>query len=328
MRTLEVADKAMNMAIHEAENLNVPLIVAGDLHDTKANLRAECVNRMIDTFSRFTGRAYIMRGNHDSLNEKSKESACYFLGFLGGLPDLIMVDAPTVSNNSPLTGVHLIPYEHDPIVLRSYLSAATKGSTLIMHQGLKGTNSGEYIQDKSAITFEDVKDFRVISGHYHQRQDIKTGRPQRGGVGMFSYIGNPYTLNYGEAGDPPKGFQVLYEDGSTKFIPTNLRKHVVFNLTTKDIGPQTILVYNPEDLLWLKITGTSEAFATLTRDQIIAAMGINAAEVRIDFITPSVHTNVYKPASDSGSTLDNLIESANISEQQKVRLKDLWKSKV
>ena len=47
LQTLPLADKVMRMAIDKANSLGVPLIVAGDLHDTKANMRAECVNAMI-----------------------------------------------------------------------------------------------------------------------------------------------------------------------------------------------------------------------------------------------------------------------------------------
>ena len=52
INTLKLADAAMQMAIDEANKLSVPLIVAGDLHDTKANLRGECVNAMLSTFSK------------------------------------------------------------------------------------------------------------------------------------------------------------------------------------------------------------------------------------------------------------------------------------
>lgn len=52
IQTLPLADAAVNMAITKANQLGVPLIVCGDLHDTKANLRGECVNAMLETFSR------------------------------------------------------------------------------------------------------------------------------------------------------------------------------------------------------------------------------------------------------------------------------------
>ena len=52
LQNLKVADAAMNLAIDKALDLGIDLIVAGDLHDTKANLRGECVSVMRKTFKR------------------------------------------------------------------------------------------------------------------------------------------------------------------------------------------------------------------------------------------------------------------------------------
>lgn len=324
LNTLDLADKAMNMAIDKAEELVIPVIVAGDLHDTKANLRAECVNRMLKTFSRMTSEDVILIGNHDKINEKSEGHSLEFLKAL----DVTVENQPTIH---PRTGLHLIPYQHDTEVLRNYLKSCPKGSTIIMHQGLTGAAPGEYTQDKSAISYEDVRDFRVISGHYHTRQDIRTGRPQRGGVGLFSYIGNPYSLNFGEASDPDKGFQVLYADGSLEFVPTNMRRHIVFNMASNEIGPQTILSYNAEDLLWLKVTGTKEELARLNREIIIAKLDIKATSVRIDMIPIEtlVSSQLIETTLSKDQTLDNLIDSeSTITVEQKVRLKQLWRDNI
>ena len=67
LTTLPLADAAMRQAIAEANSLGVPLIVAGDLHDTKANLRGECVNAMIEAFAMLDHGCYILRGNHDAM---------------------------------------------------------------------------------------------------------------------------------------------------------------------------------------------------------------------------------------------------------------------
>jgi DNA repair exonuclease SbcCD nuclease subunit len=319
----------MKMAISKARELDVPVIVAGDLHDTKANLRAECVNTLLNTFSGIRYDPIILVGNHDKINEKSEDHALHFLDKYFTIKSPQKLELPEGDK------LYAIPYHSDPDLLREYLKTIPKGSLLIMHQGLKSANSGEYgDHDKSAITYEDVQDFRVISGHYHTRQDIKTGRPQKGAVGLFSYIGNPYTLTFGEANDPPKGFQVLYDDGSLEFIPTNLRKHVVFNMTCSEIVPQTVLTYNPEDLLWLKITGTKEELVKLDRQSVIARMNVNAAQIRIDFIPQKVNINIDDSAkSRNGGQMADImdeliIEHSASSNEQKLRLKELWRSKV
>ena len=306
IQTLQVADAAMKLALEKADDLHVPLVIAGDLHDSKANLRGECVNAMLKTIIGLT-RPYLLVGNHDKINEKSEEHS---LNFLSG--QTLLIDEPRYAK---ALNAHLIPYQPDVEFLKSYLKTIPPRSTLIMHQGIVGSKAGDYIQDKSAITSEDVAGHRVISGHYHTRQDIVL--PDGG---LWSYIGNPYTLGFGEANDPPKGFQVLYNDGSLEFIPTNLRKHVIWNETAGVNTDQPSV--NENDLLWIKISGTKEQLASITKRSIPLSMPF-----RLDLIP--IDTTTQAPAAKSlskGELLDSLIDSlSNTSDLRKLRLKTLWK---
>lgn len=323
INTLPLADAALRQAIEVANNLQVPLIVAGDLHDTKANLRGECVQAMRETFKLCKLKPYVIVGNHDLINEKSKENSLSFL------EDLVcLIEKPTYIGHT-ISGV-LIPYHSNPDELRDLLKSLPNNiiDLIIMHQGIEDSNSGDYIQDKSAITKEDVKDFRVISGHYHARQDIKTGRPQKGAVGLFSYIGNPYTLTFGEANDPSKGFQILHDDGTLTHVPTNLRKHVIVNIEYNllPIEPYTV-VYNKEDLIWVKLTGTKEQLLNVTRQKVAKHLGVDT-NFRLDLIPTDTETSA--PESEKvkdGDLLDQLIDSlSNTSDDRKARLKELWRT--
>lgn len=317
--TLELADAAMRQAIAKANELDVPLIVAGDLHDTKANMRAECVNRMIETFYGVISDTFILRGNHDSINEKSQENALQFLLS----PRVAIVNKPTTLHRP--TRIELIPYHHDPDELRTYLKTVPKGATIIMHQGIEGSHSGDYIQDKSAITHEDVKDFRVISGHYHRRQDIKTGRPQKNSVGLFSYIGNPYTLNFAEASDPDKGFQILMDDGMLEFVPTNLRRHVVYDFAP---GVVPVLTHSDSDIIKVKLYGANEWLAQFSKEDLALAMSIKQ-DFKLELIPDASESDIQQVNTSLPQTevLDSIIDSlTNTSAEQKNRVKELWKS--
>jgi DNA repair exonuclease SbcCD nuclease subunit len=315
LQTLPVADAALKMAVQTANDLNVPLIVAGDLHDTKANIRAECLNAMLDTFAGAKIRPLVIVGNHDAINEKSDKHS------LNGL-----TSAVTIVDREFCFGpnMYLLPYYSNPEALKAHLMTVPKGSTIIMHQGIQGSNSGEYIQDKSAISKEDVKDFRVISGHYHARQDIKTGRPQKGGVGLFSYIGNPYTLNFGESKDPIKGYQVLMSDGMLEFVPTGLRKHIVVNL---DLG-LSILTYpdvSPEDIVLVKLAGSKEDLRLLSKEDIAKKLHIST-NFRLDKLPYDTVTESPSASLSQEGLLDSLIDSlTNTTKEQKLRLQELWK---
>lgn len=320
IKTLELADVAMRQAIAKANSLDVPLIIAGDLHESKANLRGECVNAMLTTFSQAQTAVYILIGNHDKINEKSEDHSLNFLARDRGLgvSPIYIIDEPFYSSCWTL-----IPYQHVPEQIPLALEKAHPDSVLIMHQGIHGSLSGEYIQDKTAIPKDWLKDFRVISGHYHTRQTIKTGRPKKGCKGLFDYIGNPFSLSFGEANDPDKGFQILMSDGSLEFVPTNLRKHVVIN-----IGPtiaDSIPSFNQDDLIKVKITDTKEELSKVTKAGVRDMLGLPES-YKLELIPLSTQDETKQNKAVQNNNLDDIIEVlTNTTAEQKERLKILWK---
>lgn len=320
INTLQLADASMRMAINKANDLDVPLIVAGDLHDTKANLRGECVNAMIETFKLANKKPYVLIGNHDKINEKSKEHSLNFLYSWANIVNDFRHKHHTAH------GMHLVSYHSDAEELKNQL-AYMKNRTIICHQGVLGSNSGEYIQDKSALPKEVFADFRVVSGHYHQRQDIQCGPPKPGKIGTFSYIGNPYTLNYGEANDPPKGFQILFEDGNLEFVPSNLRKHVVIEVELIGTGVSCrAYSVRPEDLVWVKLRGSKEALSKITKTRISELLKISE-NFKLDLIPTDTSAFVENTRLRGEELLDFMIDSlTNASEERKQRLKQVWKS--
>lgn len=309
VHTLKLADAAMRQAINTANELKVPLIVAGDLHDTKANLRGECVSALIKTFTTCIFPPYILIGNHDRINEKDSAHSLEFLRAYANI-----VDSPLWC---PTAYAWLLPYYHNSDECRAdikELRLVNPGANFIMHQGIEGSNTGDYIQDKSAISPEDVSGLQVISGHYHQRQTIKLLDG-----GQWDYIGNPYTTSYGEASDPPKGYQILLDNGSLQFIPTHLRKHVIWN---EVIGQQIDQPSVSEgDLLWIKMYGTREQLNMVTKNSVPLSMPF-----RLDLIPTDTTTSAPAQNLSQADLLDSLIDSlTNTSDERKTRLKQSWK---
>lgn len=317
INTLAVADKAMRMAIAKANELDIELVVAGDLHDTKASMRAECVNAMIDTFNLCRHAPYILRGNHDQINEKSEEHSLNFLRNVANI-----VDEPRYYG---VINATLIPYQHSADKCQEILSKIPENDLIIMHQGLNKTNAGHYFQDNSAIDLEDVAGRRIISGHYHTRQVTLLDQG-----GKWDYLGNPYTLGFGEANDPEKGFHVLYEDGKLEFIPTNLRKHVILQY---DYGDGTFYKRLPldvqiraDDLVWAKIYGTKEALINVTKESFSERIRMPDS-FKFDLFPYETKSTSIKKNTSPNVLLDAIIDSLeHASEDQKIRLKNLWKS--
>lgn len=314
-KTLELANASMRQAISKANSLNVPLIVAGDLHDTKANLRAECVNAMIETFKLAKEKPYVIIGNHDRINEKA---ASHALSFLSAYTTLIT--SPCTFPSSPR--LLLLPYSNDPGQFQHWIRQYQEGSTIICHQGVEGSNMGDYIQDKSAIKPEDVAGRRVISGHYHARQTILL--PDGG---TWDYIGNPYTLGFGEANDPEKGYQILMEDGRLRHTPTRLPAHVVLEFNAKEDEFRHSSKLSSNDKLWVKVRGTANALSAFNKIEVANRLGITQP-FRLDLIPDEVETTQieHTPTQSGPEILDALIDSlTNTGDDQKERLKSLWK---
>lgn len=277
-------------------------MVAGDTLDTKAIIRAECANALIFTFNQCKVPVYMLVGNHDLINEKGEAHALNFLK-----PYVNVVEGPT---RVPRLRATLIPYMSNKEALQDLLVRLGKDKTLIMHQGVQTAHMGHYIQDKTSLPPEAFDGFRVISGHYHRAQDIKCGE-----TGLFSYIGNPYTLNFGEANDGPKGFRVLYDDGSLESIPTNLRSHYIVNVDVSTYNAGNWNAYG-DDLIWVKVRGTTSELASIKK----------CGNYKLDLIpTDSAPVQIDTSKLTRAQILDTLIDESGETESQRQVLKKLWR---
>lgn len=314
--TLELASAVIKQAIDRASALRVPLVINGDLLDTKAIIRGECANRLISLLEEAECRVIINTGNHDLIHEKAKESSLNFLK-----PWAYVISYPVYVCE---INAWVVPYQHDSEEMWKILSNIPKGETIFVHQGVHSANMGHYTQDKTSLPKEAYADFRVIGSHYHTRQDIKCGRPRKGAVGLFSYVGNPYSLNFGEASDPEKGFQILMDDGKLEFVPTNLRKHVVHECEASNITPPSI---NPGDLLWLKVKGTRSELEKIKKNDLSVKFGISDFKLdKIVLDSPQAPVAVKKQC--NVDLLDSIISSTNETAEQKEYLKRLYRELV
>lgn len=320
LNTLPLAEAAMKIAIDKANELNVPLVINGDLHNTKANLRGECVNAMIKTFAKSKTKIYVNIGNHCLINQKSKEHSLNFLA-----PYAIIIDKPKYIEE---LDSYIIPYQSDTNDLIRILHEVPIGGRLFLHQGVKDALAGEYIQDPSAIDSRELANYRTILGHYHAKQDIKCGRPRKGSVGLASFTGTPYTTTFAEANDHEKGIHVLLEDGSLEFVPTKLRKHVIIEMD--NTGIISCPEFTSEDLIWVKITDKKEILINLSKRAVGEILGIKQ-DFRLDLIPTDTTTHAAQSdlSLTQGELLDNLIDSlTNTTDERKARLKELWKNSV
>lgn len=318
VNNLELASKSLESALTDSWILKIPLVIAGDLLDSKAIIRAECANRIIDILC--TGRKekiVILIGNHDLINEKGKEHSLNFLR-----PYAAVLDRYARS----YLGLNFIPYISDP---DEFIKELNRHEGLVIcHQGVQGAHLGDYVIDKSSLPKEVFADYRIVSGHYHRAQDIKCGKPRKDGVGLFSYIGSPFTHTFGEANDGPKGYQILYSDGLLKQVVLNLRKHIIVERNVEDLGVP-VFNYVPGDLVWLKVKGNNSQLDKLKKKEIGERL-FGHSDFKLDKIYENTNKNspIVSSSSNVQDLLDRLIDELKDEEYRKNRLKSLWRETI
>lgn len=257
--TLELATSAVRQARKLAHTLGVPLLLNGDTLDGKAIVRGECANRLIELLTDPTDkpcRVIINTGNHDLITEKGRAHVLHFLK-----PYAEVIDTPTFDRQ---LNSWIVPYFNDSSALETFLASIETGSRLFVHQGVMSASMGAYCQDRASLPKESFSNFRVIASHYHGAQTIKCSRLRKGTIGLFSYIGSPYTVTAAEALDGPKGITIVYDDGTLELVPTNLRKHV-FEERTVENATLPIPGLQSCDILHLRITGPASELDKISK---------------------------------------------------------------
>lgn len=302
--TLPIASAALQCALNKAEELHIPLVIAGDLNDTKAIIRAEVANEIIRILKGAKVKVYILVGNHDLVNEKAQDHGLNYLRPYAQIIDEFIQDGY----------LNFIPYQTNPLIIKDIIANVTSGSILIMHQGFLGANLGDYIQDRTSIDPEVVKNFTVISGHYHKHQTI----------GTVTYIGSPYTMSYGEANDGPKGFLVLHTDSTFVREILYLRKHIKLERTL-DTLENPAKQYVKGDLVWIKVSGPYSELKKLNKKDLGTKL-FGHSNFKLDLVPTESEEQIFPEKKMTHEEIfDTIIDSISDSSDEKKYLKRLWR---
>lgn len=308
VQNLDLCTKALYQAMDKAKELGVELIIAGDLNDSKAVIRGEVANELIHVFKATYHkgtRTVVIPGNHDLLSVKDNAHSLNFLR-----PYTVLLDSP-----QSLYKMHLIPYQITNEAFLKAIEGLKDGTIVIAHQGFKGANLGSYFKDDSSVDPAAVKHLKIFSGHYHMHQDI----------GTVTYIGSPFTHTFGEANDGPKGYLVIYEDGSYVHHHIKLRKHIIVERTTENLY-EMIENYSPGDVIQIKVTGTYNDLDNIDKKALGLKL-IGSQDFKLDKIyTDSKHKEYKNAKVGTFELLDEIIDNTDESEEVKISLKQLWKA--
>ncbi len=314
VHTLKVASAALRLALAKAEFLGVPLVIAGDLNDTKDIVRAVVMNAIIAILKGAKVPVFILVGNHDLVNEKGDEHG---LNYLRPYATVIDTTCPAPFSDT----LWFMPYQNSCEKALASLALVPHGSVLIMHQGVRGAHMGEYVVDKTSLPVEAFAPFTCISGHYHKHQT----------VGTVTYISSPYTITSAEASDGDKGCLVVNEDGSFEREIFQLRRHRTIEARLETLeeadkhGTDPFDLPGAGDIIWLKLHGPRSELDALSKREL-GMMLFGHTNYKLDRL-PDEELKLTRDVTGvpPGEVLDQLIDAAAETPEQMQVLKALWR---
>lgn len=183
------------VAEHGAERV----LVLGDLTEAKAGHSAELVNRLVDALAALAAHAsvYLLMGNHDYLSEDVP-----FYRFTRHLPRVRWINDPTALTLRGLGKCLFLPHTRD---LTSWVDHMhDEYDWFFCHQTFGGADLGGRRAAGDGPPFS--KNSKVVSGDVHS--------PQR--VGPVTYVGAPYSVDFGDAFEPRV---LLLEGAEMRSVP-------------------------------------------------------------------------------------------------------------
>lgn len=199
---LDVLDQINEYAI---ENGIDKVVSAGDFFHTKARAYAPHVIQAwlrVKHLYKSNIKKIMLIGNHDMASPNSTMNSILFAfsDYAKIVPDYWFFDTES-------TRMHFLSYTEK--AFDSFMLSKEKQNVLIGHLDIIGFKMSNGFRSDHGFKPDDFSEFDlVISGHYHQFQNIKN----------ILYVGSPYQTSFAER-DQEKGFIVLdTEDLAVEFV--------------------------------------------------------------------------------------------------------------
>lgn len=218
------------------------LIILGDLTEEKDYHPATLVNDVVEvihSFAQFCD-VYVLRGNHDYTRADFP-----FFRFLRRLKRVRWINAVTlaqIKDTACLFLPHTRDYKKDWAKLPSQLEEI---DWIFAHNTFEGSVT-EHGKKLSGIPTEFFDDFHVISGDIHTPQD----------VGPITYVGSPYTVDFGDSFDPRA--LLITGTGKTRThqsIPLPGPQKRLIEITTSEVGwLHELDAFNKGDIVKARVT--------------------------------------------------------------------------
>ena len=214
------------------------IIIGGDVFTNRSGQPLTCLTtwkEIVDEMFEEEICLHIIPGNHDKTDADDER------GYLDIYSHCCLYRSAQLVN---IRGVEfvMVPYFKDEKWFDEWTRVDEQRSgdcpsILITHIGLDGVrnNDGSAVVSKlKPSLFSDYN--KVLIGHYHNASRL--------GKNVF-YTGSAYQNNFGE-NITDKGFTVIYDDGSTRFVPSHFPKYIKQTIAADDTESLKNLLENYE----------------------------------------------------------------------------------
>jgi DNA repair exonuclease SbcCD nuclease subunit len=242
---LDDAAKMLGKALEIAKQKNIQTIeIFGDLFHNHAVVRIEVIAFWQHWLKKLSeaSRVIVLSGNHDQVQEFSKEWEITSLNSLKNLSENVVI----VNSTHEEGGTLYVAYTHSEEKFRSAVQN-TSSKRLVCHQTFDGAQFENGFYAPEGFKMDCLSKFdRVLSGHIHKSQDI----------GKVKYIGTPRWLSLSDA-NQDKGFLIEEEDGAFEFV-SNSDVCRVFVALTFNEGDEIKLPDLPNAKIFVELVGSSK----------------------------------------------------------------------
>jgi DNA repair exonuclease SbcCD nuclease subunit len=202
-RYLDVTDDVMNRAAEVAKEKDVDKVIfLGDYFDNRNTINVKTLIRGVRTLKKVaeTVPVILIPGNHDYYYRITKDYLS--LEALGLIDENIKVVNEMTAMEADGVTLLLVPWlMPDDVPKFQRVANSGKFQICLGHFEIVGFELNvQGFVNQAGFHKEELSQFRkVYTGHFHKRQTKDN----------ITYIGSPYEIDFGEAGDT-KGFTILH----------------------------------------------------------------------------------------------------------------------
>lgn len=235
---------------------------------------------------------YLMRGNHDYVDPN-----CPFFKFTAAIPRVTWINEPRLIE---IDGTRMLFLPHTRDYKKDWADVDfSKADICFAHNTFDGTISESGMQLEGIPPSAIPEDLPVISGDIHKRQDVK----------HITYVGSPYTIDFGDSYKPRV---LVLTDGKVKSIAcSGAQKRLIVTDIGKDQAFKCLDGLG-DDIVKLRVTvskNEQENWPTIKRqiaeEAIKRGVRLHAIEAVMD--GPTSTSKRYKAPTDKPRRDDEVV---------------------